>query len=317
MEKRIVTMGDPRGVGTDLILIAAQKLGSDFLPTVIGSADCLYTRSRKLNLKMYEGEIVDPPNAPSDYMNNPGAAAWSYLDLATEILVKDKGGLLLTCPINKFAMSEAGFKYPGHTEYLAARSNVDQVFMLMANERLRVILTTVHEPMAKVPSLLTIKRVKDTILAAAHSLKTDFSLESPRIGVAGYNPHAGEGGLFGNEELEIIIPAINEAKSELDDPSVEISQPIPPDTIFYEALNGRYDMVITLYHDQGLIAVKTTDFHSTVNVTLGLPFVRTSPDHGTAFDLAGTGNVNPGSFLAAWNLGLTLAESRLQNDKNS
>lgn len=318
MGKNIVTMGDPRGVGPDCIILAAAKLGTAFSPTVIGLRRELEIRARKLDLPMFPGEIIEPENAPADYVNLPGEATFAFLETATRMLLADDSpGLLVTGPINKAAMKKAGFTWPGHTEYLAARGNAQKVHMLMANPKLRVLLTTVHEPLARVPGLITFDRVLDAVMAAARSCYLDFGIARPSIAVAGLNPHAGEGGMFGMEEIEIITPACKNAEERLGEEGIDctITASVPPDTIFFEAMGGKYDMVVAMYHDQGLVAVKTTDFHTTVNVTLGLPFVRTSPDHGTAIHLAGTRKVDPSSFIAAWELGNSLRENReLEND---
>jgi len=312
---RVVTMGDPRGVGPDIILMAAAELGADFRPLVVGSEVVLGQRAAQLGLPMYEGPIVDPSGAPSDPLGHPGHASLAYLDYATSAIAEaPEPAFLLTGPIQKSAMHKAGFKYPGHTEYLAARSGVKRVYMLFANEELRVLLTTVHEPFIRVPKLLTVQRVTQTLLAAARSCMVDFHIAQPRIALAGLNPHASEGGLFGREENDVLQPAMDRAERDAVKAGWRATffGPVPPDTVFWEARNGSYDMVVALYHDQGLIAIKTLDFHGSVNVTLGLPYVRCSPDHGTALGIAGTGLANPCSFLSAWNLGNFLLNNRLR-----
>ncbi len=311
---RVVTMGDPRGVGPDIILMAASELGDDFQPLVVGSPAVLEERARMLGLPMYAGPVEEPPDAPPDPLGHPGHAAISYLEHATSAIAQTAvPAFLLTAPIQKSAMHKAGFKFPGHTEYLAARARVKRVYMLMASSELRVLLLTVHEPLARVPKLLTVGSVADALLAAAHTCIRDFRISQPRVALAGLNPHASEGGMFGKEEADILQPALDRAER------AAIRQgwkttffgPVPPDTVFWEARTGAYDMVVALYHDQGLIAVKTLDFHGTVNVTLGLPYVRCSPDHGTALHLAGTGLANPSSFINAWELGEILLQNRV------
>ncbi|MBU1242548.1 4-hydroxythreonine-4-phosphate dehydrogenase PdxA [Myxococcota bacterium] len=312
---RIVTMGDPRGVGPDVILMAAASLGSSFAPLVVGSERLLVQRAAQLNLPMYEGPIVEPDDSPADPLSHPGHAAISYLDYATAAIAgTDEPAFLLTAPIHKGAMHKAGFKYPGHTEYLAARSGIKRVFMMFANEELRVLLTTVHEPLTRVPKLLTVPRVVQTLLAAAQSCMVDFHIAQPRVALAGFNPHASEGGMFGHEENDILQPALDRAERDAVKAGWKVTffGPVPPDTVFWEARNGSYDMVVALYHDQGLIAIKTLDFHGSVNVTLGLPYVRCSPDHGTAMGLAGSGLANPCSFISAWNLGNILLNNRIR-----
>jgi len=311
---RIVTMGDPRGVGPDVILMTAAELGEAFAPIVVGSADVLRERARMLGLPMYAGPVKEPPGAPADAMGHPGQAAIAYLEYATsQIAQSGLPAFLLTAPIQKSAMHKAGFKFPGHTEYLAARAGVRRVYMLMASQELRVLLVTVHEALSRVPRLLTVSAVADALLAAAQTCIRDFRIAQPRVALAGFNPHASEGGLFGREESDVLQPAMDRAERSAirQGWKVFFAGPVPPDTVFWEARNGAYDMVVALYHDQGLIAVKTLDFHGTVNVTLGLPYVRCSPDHGTAIHLAGTGLANPGSFIAAWDLGETLLQNRM------
>ncbi len=309
-------MGDPRGIGPDVILRAAADLGAAFRPTVIGSARVLEERAAQCGLPVYDGPVVEPPGAPADPLSEPGRAAISYLDHATAAIADSSlPAFLLTAPIQKSAMHEAGFRFPGHTEYLASRSGVKRVHMLMANDELRVLLATVHEPLTKVPKLLTVSRVTETLLAAAGSCLTDFHISRPRIALAGFNPHASEGGMFGSEENHVLQPALDRAARAVVKAGWRVSffGPVPPDTVFWEARNGQYDMVVALYHDQGLIAIKTLDFHGSVNVTLGLPYVRCSPDHGTALGLAGSGLANPCSFISAWNLGNMFLKNRIRN----
>lgn len=310
---RIVTMGDPRGVGPDIILMASAELGPTFSPVVVGSRAVLEERARMLGLPMYPGCVEEPSDSPVDALAQPGVAALSYLEYATSrIAQSDAPAFLLTAPIQKSAMHQAGFKYPGHTEYLAARARVKRVYMLMANHELRVLLVTVHEPLSRVPKLLTVSGVAETLLVAAQTCMHDFRISQPRVALAGLNPHASENGMFGREESDILQPALDRAERAAIRQGWKTSfvGPVPPDTVFWEARTGAYDVVVALYHDQGLIAIKTLDFHGSVNVTLGLPYVRCSPDHGTALQLAGSGLANPGSFISAWKLGETLLQNR-------
>ncbi|MDA3864464.1 MAG: 4-hydroxythreonine-4-phosphate dehydrogenase PdxA [Deltaproteobacteria bacterium] len=319
MGARFITLGDVRGVGPDLVLQAAAEYGSPFDAVVVGSPEILARRAAQLKLPNYNGEIFEPENSPDNPIAQPGAAAISYLEYSLSQLNKKskKAGLLVTCPINKATMQKAGFQFPGHTEFLKNRAGVPRVFMLMINKKLKLILTTIHEPLSKVPELLTRQKVTQTIKASVLILKNDFNLDKPIIGVAGFKPHSGEQGNYGTKETEDIKPAIDDTLKWLSKNSIQaqILGPYPPDTIFWEAQQGKLDFVVTMYHDQGLIAVKTTDIHSTVNFTAGLPFIRTSPDHGTAFSLAGTGKTDPGSFMAAWELGLKLQNNRIENSQ--
>jgi len=214
---------------------------------------------------------------------------------------------LCTAPIHKKALKDgAGFAYPGHTEYLAALANVDTVVMMLACDALRVVPVTIHLPLAEVPQALTAALLTDTILITHAALRRDFGLKSPRLAVAGLNPHAGEGGAMGREEIEMIAPVLEALRAE----GLDIAGPLSADTMFHPAARARYDAAICMYHDQALIPIKTLDFASGVNVTLGLPFIRTSPDHGTAFDIAGQGVADPSSLIAALKMADVMARAR-------
>ena len=192
---------------------------------------------------------------------------------------------LVTCPINKLAMHMAGIEFDGHTEILAHRTQTGAYVMMLAGSRLRVALVTIHVPLAEVPGNLTIEGISRTVRITAQALKNDFGIGEPRIAVAGLNPHAGEQGLFGDEEIRTISPAVKKARDE----GIHVTGPFPADTVFHFAAKGRWDAVVCMYHDQGLIPFKMAHFSDGVNVTLGLPIVRTSVDHGTAYDIAGKG----------------------------
>ena len=203
---------------------------------------------------------------------------------------------LCTAPIHKAALIEgADFAYPGHTEYLAALAGVQRVVMMLACDMLKVVPATIHIPLAEVPRALTARGLTDTILITHAALIRDFGIRSPRIAVAGLNPHAGEDGKMGMEEIEMIAPVLEALRRE----GLEIMGPLSADTMFHAGARARYDAAIAMYHDQALIPIKTLDFSGGVNVTLGLPFIRTSPDHGTAFDIAGRGVADATSMIAA------------------
>ncbi|MEC7256724.1 MAG: 4-hydroxythreonine-4-phosphate dehydrogenase PdxA, partial [Pseudomonadota bacterium] len=212
---------------------------------------------------------------------------------------------ICTAPIHKKALIDgAGFAYPGHTEFLAALAGVDRVVMMLASDQLRVVPATIHIALAEVPHRLTPDVLRDTIRITHDGLRARFGIAAPRIAVAGLNPHAGEGGAMGQEELTWIAPLIDEMRAE----GLDISGPRPADTMFHAAARAGYDAAIAMYHDQALIPIKTLDFDRGVNVTLGLPFVRTSPDHGTAFDIAGQGVANPTSLIEALKLAQRMAQ---------
>jgi 4-hydroxythreonine-4-phosphate dehydrogenase len=227
-----------------------------------------------------------------------GGAMVRYITAAADLAIKERIEAMVTCPINKMAMQLSGFHYSGHTELLAERTKSNEFAMMLAGDRLRVVLVTIHVPLRDVPVILSRQKIVKTIKLAWRALNERFGIKSPRIAVSGLNPHAGEGGMFGDEEKNIIAPAIHDAGNQ----GFYASGPFPPDTIFYHAANKRYDAVISMYHDQGLIPFKLIHFNNGVNTTLGLPIIRTSVDHGTAYDIAGTGIADPGSLIAAINM---------------
>ena len=216
-------------------------------------------------------------------------------------------GAVVTNPIAKKVLYDgAGFRWPGHTEFLAHLGEVPRTVMMLAAPGLRVVPVTIHIPLADVPGALTTELIVETARITAAGLTRDFGLARPRLAFAGLNPHAGEGGAMGREEIEVIVPALEILRAE----GLEVTGPLPADTMFHPAARARYDVALTMYHDQGLVPIKTLDFERGVNVTLGLPFVRTSPDHGTAFDIAGTGQASPVSLIEALRLAGEMARAR-------
>jgi len=218
-----------------------------------------------------------------------GKAQVLYIEKAIEDAKEGKIKAIVTLPINKESAKLGGFTFPGHTEFLAHSFGVKEYAMMLANEKLKVVLQTTHVALKDVPNLIT----EGKILSKLRLI--DKSLRNPRIAVAGLNPHAGENGLFGDEELKIIKPAVEKARKE----GINVTGPLPADTVFVRALKGEFDVVLCMYHDQGLIPIKLLGFGNSVNVTLGLPIIRTSVDHGTAYDIAGKGIANPESFKTA------------------
>jgi 4-hydroxythreonine-4-phosphate dehydrogenase len=233
-----------------------------------------------------------------------GRAAYDVIVRAAADAQRGTVDAIATAPVNKEAFRLAGLPWHGHTDLLAHLTGAGPVAMMFYSDALRVVLATVHVPLADVPRLVTKALMASTIALAARELPR-FGIERPRIAVAGLNPHAGEHGLFGREEAESIVPAIAACR----DQGIEVSGPYPADTIFVRAARGAFDLVVACYHDQGLIPVKLLAFGEAVNVTLGLPIVRTSVDHGTAFDIAGKGVANPGSMIAAVRLAARLAST--------
>jgi 4-hydroxythreonine-4-phosphate dehydrogenase len=230
-----------------------------------------------------------------------GAAAYAYVERAIGEAMAGRISAIVTAPLNKEAMKAAGINYPGHTEILAAHSGSPHVAMMLANEELRVALVTIHVPLADVGRLITIE-AELQVIRLAHEACQRFGVARPRVAVAGLNPHAGENGLFGREEIETIRPAIDKARAE----GIDASGPWAGDTIFMRARRGDFDVVVAQYHDQGLIPVKYLGVEEGVNITIGLPFIRTSVDHGTAFDIAGTGKADHASLRSALRMAVAM-----------
>jgi 4-hydroxythreonine-4-phosphate dehydrogenase len=235
-----------------------------------------------------------------------------YIETAVRMAVRGDVQAVCTCPIHKANLHRHGFEFPGHTEFIRDLTGADDVVMMLAGPRLRVSLVTIHEAVRDVPSLLTTDLIARTIRITGDAMVRDFGIRSPRIAVAGLNPHAGEEGRFGNEEETLIEPAILEfrRKEQNLEAEYEVSGPYPPDTLFRRAYEGELDAVVAMYHDQGLIPIKLVHFHEAVNVSLGLPIIRTSVDHGTAYDRAGTGTAHSGSLEAALRLASLMARNR-------
>ncbi|KUJ80860.1 4-hydroxythreonine-4-phosphate dehydrogenase [Ruegeria marisrubri] len=228
------------------------------------------------------------------------------IERAVELVQTGAASALCTAPIHKKALIDgAGFAYPGHTEFLAALAGRERVVMMLASDQLRVVPATIHIALSEVPTALTPSLLRDTIQITAAGLRDQFGIAHPRIAVAGLNPHAGEGGAMGTEESDWIAPLLEAMQTD----SYTLTGPHPADTMFHAAARARYDAAIAMYHDQALIPIKTLDFDRGVNVTLGLPFIRTSPDHGTAFDIAGKGIANPSSLIEALKLAQRMAQS--------
>ena len=231
----------------------------------------------------------------------------SAIETAVGLVQADQASAVCTAPIHKKALIDgAGFAYPGHTEFLAALAGQDDVVMMLASEQLRVVPATIHIALSEVPKQLTPKLLQRTIEITVEGLRTQFGIAQPRVAVAGLNPHAGEGGAMGREELNWISALLSDMQQD----GCTITGPHPADTLFHAAARARYDAAICMYHDQALIPIKTLDFDKGVNVTLGLPFIRTSPDHGTAFDIAGKGIANPTSLIEALKLAQNMSRTR-------
>ena len=313
-----MTMGDPAGIGPEIVYRALERprLFETMRPLVIGDARIL-----KKAMAITGAEIsVSVVNTPEDGVYTPGtidvmvssdldtkSVEWGrptpatgqamigYINRGVDLAMEGRIDALATGPVNKAAMKLAGSRFHGHTELLAFRTEAKEYAMMMAGERLRVVLVTIHMPLKDVSGVLNRSSVLNVISLTARSLKERFGVSSPRIAVAGFNPHAGEEEMFGSEEVRAIRPAVTAAV----DAGIDAVGPLPPDTLFYHAAKGVYDAVVCMYHDQGLIPFKMLHFEDGVNVTLGLPIIRTSVDHGTAYDIAGRGTADPGSLVAA------------------
>lgn len=297
-------MGDPAGIGPELVRHVVDG-GEDL--RVYGDAKLL-TGVRATLVPVTSLSAVTPGVATAE-------TAWAQLAYLEAALADARAGrlaALVTAPIHKASCKAAGFAFAGHTEYLASGLGAAAVTMMFAGPRLRVSLATIHHPISEVPRRLTSDGLATTIIQTATALARDFAFARPRLAVAGLNPHAGEAGHFGDEEARLIAPAMAAARAQLQAAGVAatVFGPQVPDAVFRAHADGHYDAVVAMYHDQGLIPVKLIDFEESVNVTLGLPIVRTSPDHGVAYDIAGRGLARTTSFAAALRLARQLAERR-------
>jgi 4-hydroxythreonine-4-phosphate dehydrogenase len=324
LPRLIVTAGEPAGIGPDLIVALAQREWPAEI-TVIGDPDVLAERAAALGhaveivagdegvarpsvagtLRVLARRVarpvvpgkLDPENAPH---------VLELLDEAADACAADRYDAMVTAPVQKSLLAESGVDFTGHTEYLAARLGAEQPVMMLIAGTLRVALATTHLPLANVSNALTrglLERVLDVL---AHDLRTQFCIEPARILVCGMNPHAGENGHLGNEETAVITPVLNALRAR----GLDLIGPVPADTAFTPRMLAGADAVLAMYHDQGLPVLKYAGFGHAVNVTLGLPIVRTSVDHGTALDLAGTGKADAGSLIAATELAIELARKR-------
>lgn len=262
-------------------------------------------------LDCYQNEAVDIK--PGELTMQSGKLSMMAVAKGIDLCLSKECNALVTAPISKEAINKAGYQFPGHTEFLAEKTHTDQFMMMLVNRDLRVGLVSIHVPLAEVPDLITQSTVFSHISIMYESLKRDFNIDKPDIAVLGLNPHAGDGGIIGNEEIEIIEPAIRKARDE----GMHVTGPHPADGFFGNRKNKEYDGVLAMYHDQGLIPFKTLSFGAGINYTAGLPIIRTSPDHGTAFDIAGKNMADPSSFRQAFNLAVELAHNRqLQPESN-
>ena len=314
-----ITMGDPCGIGPEIIVKALQQpdVSGSCVPFVIGDAAAMTRALTVTGSDLTLCSITDPSGAGAvpegciplleltkltpdglvygDPTAASGDAAFRYICSAARFCLDGRAAAMVTAPISKGAMNRAGHDYPGHTELLAELCGVDDVVMMLAGDLLRVSLVTIHERLAAVPPLISRERVLNTIRITAAGVARLTGRGRPRLAVLALNPHCGEGGMFGDEEQSAISPAIRQAQKE----GIDAVGPLSADTLFHFARQGDYDGVVAMYHDQGLIPLKMLHFDDGVNISLGLPIIRTSVDHGTAYDLAGSGSASEKSLLAA------------------
>lgn len=327
-----VSIGEPAGIGPDIIVQTWHKRFELDVPpfVVVGDAGCLQARAEALGLAVESeslssmsaaafpaqrlpvlqiGTMLGEPGNPCD---QDASHVIQSIRTATQLVLDGHASALVTAPIHKSLLYGAGFDHPGHTEFLAslceaAGNQPYQPVMMLSGPGLRTVPVTIHHRLADVPRLVTKERITATCRIVDRDLRNRFGISRPRLAVAGLNPHAGERGALGREELTVIEPALAELRRS----GLQIAGPLPADTLFHPGARSRYDVAICMYHDQALIPAKMLNFDDAVNVTLGLPIIRTSPDHGTAFDIAGSGQANPSSFIAA----LRLAAQMRQLDR--
>jgi 4-hydroxythreonine-4-phosphate dehydrogenase len=322
-----ITMGDPAGIGPEIIAkaLVRPEIYRWCRPVVAGDSGVFQTVIRRNRLPLRLDEITDVRSAapsrkvmalhpcvkvalsglrPGVSTPETGRAALEAIQAAVRLATVGSVSAVTTAPISKEALKAAGSPHPGHTELLADLTATPEVGMLMVGGRLRIMLVTTHLALRDVPMQLTASRVLTAIRLADRSARQHFGIPRPRIAVAGLNPHAGEGGLFGAEEQGIIHPAIEQARRQ----GISVWGPFPADTLMTKAVRGEYDMVVAMYHDQALIPIKLLAFGRAVNMTVGLPFIRTSVDHGTAYDIAGKGLADPGSLIEAVKLAAQLSK---------
>ena len=312
-----ITMGDPRGIGAEITLKSWRDQRADLVPFyVIDDPDRISRINRQLNLNCAVQPVTDPGQVsevfkealpvydigdqvvglPGELNARDTPLVIKSLEIAVEQVLKGQASALVTNPVHKASLYEAGFSHPGHTEFLADLASVNtEPVMMLASDRLRVVPVTRHVALSSAISTLSESLIIETTKITERALKRDFGIAAPQIAIAGLNPHAGERGAMGTEDIDIIVPAINK----LIEQGIAVSGPLSADTLFHESARKTYDAAICMYHDQALIPIKTLDFDTAVNVTLGLPFIRTSPDHGTALDIAGTNVATENSLVAA------------------
>jgi 4-hydroxythreonine-4-phosphate dehydrogenase len=317
MQPIAISCGEPAGIGPEIAVAAWAALKGEIPLLWLGDPQHLpqgtsfHTATDPADIHPFKLTVLarDFGSPAIAGHANPDHAKGVIAAIADGVSLVQSGAAraLCTAPIHKAALIDgADFAYPGHTEYLAALAGTEQVVMMLACDALRVVPTTIHIPVADVPRILTASLLTDTLLITHAAMRRDFGIAKPRIAVAGLNPHAGEDGKMGQEEIDMITPVLNALRAQ----GLDIAGPMSADTMFHAGARKHYDVAVCMYHDQALIPIKTLDFSGGVNVTLGLPFIRTSPDHGTAFDIAGRGVADATSMIAAIRMAAQMADAR-------
>ena len=307
-----ITMGDPGGIGPEVILkaLTSPEIRAAANYIVIGSEKVLSNISDRVltdNISVLDLDNFTVNNALTHKpLPESGKASVEYIMKGLNLALNGKIDALVTAPISKEAIKLSGYDYAGHTELLKEKTSVENVVMFMVGKGLRVAFVTTHLAVNEISGAINQENVFSTIQITATGLKTFFGIDQPKIAVCGLNPHCGDGDRFGTEERDVIIPAIERAQ----EMGIDCHGPLSADTVFNKALNGEFDIVVVQFHDQGAIPIKMHAFDSGVNITLGIPVIRTSPTHGTAFDIAGKGIADPGSMIEAIRTAVVMAETR-------
>jgi len=337
----LITLGEPAGIGADCVLLAQKEHPEKFANTVIAAPQAWVSlRAQELGLDaniqdiadlnapasdghtllcwnpIKTSTLVEPTFCPIAGQPSPqtAQAVIACIEAAALACLRGDAKGMTTGPIEKAILRNAGFNFPGHTEFLAHLGGDCDIVMMLASQQLRIALLTTHMALQDVPAALSIEQTLQCIQITHHDLKYRFGIETPRLGMCGLNPHAGEQGHFGREELDILMPAVELARQQ----GIQITDPLPSDTLFSAQMRDNFDTIVCCYHDQGLIPIKTLSFGDAVNVTLGLPFIRTSVDHGTALDRAGKGTINYHSLLEAIQLAHSMqARCRIKDESRN
>lgn len=326
LPKVVITVGEPAGIGPDIIIETLQK---EFLAriAVIGDAEVFHSRAtllgKKLEVETIEADTEPPihlpgharvinqscvnPIIPGSLDTRNATRVLDWINTATDYCLSGKYHAMVTAPVHKAVINDAGVKFSGHTEWIAARAGVAQPVMMLANDKLKVCLATTHIALKEVPEAITVERLEHVISIMHEDIGRLYAINSPVIGICGLNPHAGEAGHLGTEEINVINPVVERLRSK----GMRLTGPLPADTAFTSQNLDSFDAVLAMYHDQGLPVIKHQGFGEVVNVTLGLPLIRTSVDHGTAVDLAGHGKASSSSMIAALNLAIKFSVNQL------